>query len=427
VDARLTATAGVQSRYMGEQERLLHYMHGMGGLIAVTVLTIRGPLGADLVQGGLDYIQQRHAMLRVHIRYRRRSFRRQPPFVVVEPELDLAGTTAIPLTELTGDWEELVRTELRTPMPRGLNPRMRAVLVRPGADGVSRLILTTDHAIADAQASCLAVRDLMAFFADPSLPASPPSGLGPALETIYPKKPDSGTKAYEPAIRLPHPRRPKGQRDTLYEWRQFSVAETDAIRATARAHRTTMHGAMTAAVLQAVNQQYGLVEMTCASTMEFRRLSRPPLPADTFGCFVDVVRTRHALGGPFWALAQEVAFKLIATIAKDQKTSSLLALPSFEVYRHELMPTLRSGLRIDGVGVTSAGDTGLRRHYGRFELVDIIMLVSVHVVGPGVFAVGLEREGELSLGLCYASKTLAPEEVAELIDRSAAILRNLPA
>jgi hypothetical protein len=49
------------------------------------------------------------------------------------------------------------------------------------------------------------------------------------------------------------------------------------------------------------------------------------------------------------------------------------------------------------------------------------------VVGPGVFAVGLEREGELSLGLCYASKTLAPEEVAELIDRSAAILRNLPA
>jgi hypothetical protein len=47
-------------------------------------------------------------------------------------------------------------------------------------------------------------------------------------------------------------------------------------------------------------------------------------------------------------------------------------------------------------------------------------------VGPGIFAVGLEREGRLELGLCYATHTVSPEEIEDIAGRAAATLRNLP-
>jgi hypothetical protein len=419
----------VARRRLGEQERLLHYMHRYGALISVTVLHIRGPLTADLVRAGLANLQRRHPMLRAHLRHARWGWRRRLPFLVSEQELVSEGTGPIRLIETDQDWRDVTQYELATYIRSGPQPRMRATLTRRDAQGVRRLILTIDHGIADAQATAIAVRDLMAYFADPVAAMTvPPSsaGLPPALEEAY-RKPVGRKRPYQPAIRLPFTKRPEARIGTAAIRQRFTLGETDAIRTAARAHGTTMHGVTSAAVLAAVHERYGLSEVTALSTIEHRRLCTPPLPAATFGCYIDILRTRHALTVPFWDLASDIAFTLVRTLARNQEQASILQLPGWPVYRHETVPAARSQARLDAVAITYAGEIGVRRDYGAFTLEDMDMMVSLHALGPGIFTVGLEREGQLELGLSYATHTLSAEEVGDIADRAAARLRNLPA
>jgi hypothetical protein len=412
-------------RLMGEQERLLHYLHHFGGLIAVTVLHIRGPLTADLARRGLAWLQRRHPILGAHVRHRRLGLRRRLPFVVIEPELVMEGTLPIPLAADSGGWREAVRREGTRPLPRhGRHPRARALLCAPGADGISRLILTLDHAIADAPAAAMAVRDLMAFFADPRLDA-PPRGLPPPLESRY-AKPGDANGPYVPAIRLPWRRVRGARRTTEAEWRRLTAAETTAIRNAARAHGTSVHATMTAAFLTGLGERYGLAAVTVLSTVEFRRLATPPLPRDTFGCYIDILRTRHALDRPFWPLATDVGFRLVGTLAREQAQRSILTLPGWPVYRHEGLPMALGGQRLDALAITSAGELAFGRSYGAFTLEDVTLLVSMHTLGPSLFGVGYEWDGALTVGACYAAHTIAAADVAAIVDRTVAILRDLP-
>lgn len=428
MDALVDAGPGVRSRELGPQEQYLSELHGYGGLIAVNTMHIRGPLTAALVRRGLDWLQRRHPMLRAHIRYGAPRLRKELPFLVRRRSFHLDGTTEIPLSVLPAgtDWRRLMQKELKTPLGRGRNPRMRAILIEPGPDGVGHFVTTTDHTIADAPAGMMLSRQLLEFFADPDQEIPLAAGLPPALETNLPPKPGSPSRPYEAAIRLPHKVNWRAPRETHGVVRTFSAAETAAIGDATRRNRSTIHGTVSAALLEAIHRQYGLAEMTSLSTIELRRMCRPPLPADTFGCYIDILRTRHALGGPFWELARDVAYKLITTVAKEQANASILKPLSWGVYRAEWRGLTRSGFRLDGMGMTSAGKVDLIRKAGDFEVVDTDMLMSMHVLGPGFFAVNFESEGCLSLALMYASHVLDAAEAGALADAAAARLRNLP-
>ncbi len=43
-------TRVAETRKLGEQERLLNYLHAYGGLIAISVMHVRGRLNPDLVR-----------------------------------------------------------------------------------------------------------------------------------------------------------------------------------------------------------------------------------------------------------------------------------------------------------------------------------------------------------------------------------------
>ena len=202
---------GQQRPQGGEQERLFHYLHGYGGLIPVQVLHLRGRLDPDLVRQGLAYLQRQHPILRAHIRYGEVVFRDKAPFAYRQPYLDTAGTTEIPLRVVTDPvpeaWQRELDAELTKPIGKGKHPRMRATLVRtdPDAEHV-HLFFAADHVCADAQAQNMGSRHFLEFLADPAkaqarVPVHPE--LPPALEFGMPKRSDSGTKGYEPALRLP--------------------------------------------------------------------------------------------------------------------------------------------------------------------------------------------------------------------------------
>ena len=410
------------SRELGEQERLLHYLHGYGGLIATSVMHVRGRLDPVLLQEALDWLQTQHPILRAHITYGRLVFRNLPPFVYRQPSFVTEGTTAIPLRIVDDPdpeaWRQVLAKELRTPIKRGLHPRLRITLVRHG-DGadLSHIVVCADHATLDAQSGNMLSRQLLEYLADPvaARQRTPVHAtLPPPLEQGLPSKPDSGTRGYEPAIRLPKLPLPAPKMETRILSRRIGANEAAELKAAIKANRTTLHGLITASFLLAMRQRYGLDAMSVLTTIDLRRLMKPALHAETYGCYIDIMRTTNPIGDDLWKTAREVSFRLITTLAKDQESASILKLFDWEVYRREIRGMATQHRRIDGLAVTTAGESGLRRSYGAYELEDVSMAVSLDMFGPSLFVIASERDGGIDLSIGYSASAISEEEVAAL-------------
>lgn len=415
-----------ESRKLGEQERLLHYMHPYGGLMPLQVLHIRGPLEGDMVSRALDWLQRQHPMLRAHVGYHELVFRKLPPFVYRQPYFETEGTTRVPLRISDEPWQDVLTKEMGTPMRSTSSPRLRVTLVRDQADPqLNHLILCGDHATMDAHVAHLISRQLLEYFADPAamerkVPVN--DHLPPTLEDGFPKRPDSGTKGYLPAVRLPRRPVPGAKRETRVIARRLDTAATDALKAAAKANRTTLHGAIGGAFLLAMHLHYGIDEMTCVSSVDMRRLCKPPLPPETYGCYIDVLRTRHDLGPDLWAIARDVSFKLVAALAKDHEAASLLKLPGWEVYAKETWPAITHNRRIDGLGITTAGESGLGYHFGNHTLEGVTMAVGIDFIGPSILVLGAERQGALDVTVSYAASAISEADATALADLAVAAL-----
>lgn len=423
----------VETRRVGEQERIFHYLHMAGGLIASFAVQVDGRLDPGLLRRAFDWLQRQHPILRSHIRYEGVAWRSVPPFVYPIPFFDTRGTTEIPIRVVTDPdpdaWHAVLASENKTPIPVGkgkTHPRIRVVLVRTREDAESSvLVLTLDHCIADAQAGLLLNDQLFRYLADPAKMEAEPipqPGLPPSLESGLPKKPDSGTRPYIPAIRFPLTEVPNPERASRSVERRIGANVGQTIRDAVRAHRTTMHGAIGAAFLAATRDKFGMSEMTVLSTVELRRMMKPPLPITAFGCYIDILRTHHELRPDFWAMAADLSFKLISALARDQESASVMKLAGWDVYRAETIPTIKHRRRIDGIAITTAGESGFKGDYGPFRIGRTSESVSIDMFGPSLFVVTTEQDGAIDLFVGYAADSLSAEDAADLTDRAVAAL-----
>jgi hypothetical protein len=421
---RSTVEGGIltSSRELGEQELLLNYLHQVGGLIVLSVLHIRGRLDRDQLRDALDWLQAQQPILQAHVRYGRIAFRSLPPFVYSHPSFVTQGTARIPLAVVDDPnpqaWRQVMARELRTPLKRRLNPRLRFTIVRSSSDPeLSHVVLCADHAIIDAHSANLLSRQLLEYLANPAEArrrAATSLGLPPPLETLLPVKTDSGARGYEPAIRLPkRPNRHARLETRVLSWR-LGPDEAGRLKSGIKTNRTTLHGAITAAFLLAIRQRYGLEIMSVLTTVDLRRMIKPALPDETCGCYIDIVRTTNPIGTDFWKTAGEVSFRLIRTLAKDHGPASILKLFDWEVYRKEIAGMATRHRRIDGLAVTTAGESGLSKRYGAYELEDVTMAVSLDLFGPSLFVIGIERDDGIDLSIGYSASAISDEEVTGL-------------
>jgi hypothetical protein len=419
-----------ETRPLGEQERLLNYLHVLGSLITTLVLHVRGRVDPDLVREALAWLQVQHPILRAHIRSRELVFRKLPPFVYLQPWFVLDGTPEIPLKVVDDPnpeaWRRVLSKELRSPIWSQRKPRVRLTIVRQSADSdLHHIVIAADHATIDAQSANMLGRQLLEFLADPAAARRQPpveDTLPPPLESGQPKKPDSGKRGYEAAIRLPRRPVPRPRYETLIVSHHIGANATAELKATIRANRTTLHGAVTAAFLVSMRERYAIDEMSVLTTIDMRRLMKPPLPAETYGCYIDILRTRQSITGDFWATAREASFKLINTLAKDQGPASILTLPPWAFYRKELLGLITRNIRIDGLAVTTAGESGLDRNYGPYALDDVTMAVSLDIFGPSLFVIASERAGGIDLSIGYTAHAMSDEETKALTDRAIELL-----
>jgi hypothetical protein len=78
--------------------------------------------------------------------------------------------------------------------------------------------------------------------------------------------------------------------------------------------------------------------------------------------------------------------------------------------------------RIDGIAITTAGQTDFRTQYGPFTLEGMSESVSIDMFGPSLFIVTTEPEGAIDLHVGYAADALSLEDVNDITDRAVAAL-----
>lgn len=413
------------SRPLGEQERIFNYLHDFGALIPVQVLHVRGPLDATKLRAALDQVQSGHPLLQSHVVRGEFVFRSRPPFLYRQPHFNRSGTTEIPLriVDATDDlaWQATMEEEFSLPLGRGLVPRLRCTWVRPrSADGLHRILLTADHAVADATATNLISQEILLALAG-MLGPKDQSPLPAPLEAQLVKSSDPGAR-YEPACRFTTSP-DLGARGTTRICRAtIASADVRQMREATNSNGTTVNGLVTAAFLLALKERTRQPRLSVLSAVDMRRLSKPPVPTDIYGCFIDIVRTQHEMKEGIWALARDVSFGLLRTLARRQEQASILSLPGWEVYHSEFVPILKYGRRIDALAVSSIGESHLQRAYGEFTLEEVTMGVSLATLGPSLFVITCEWMGSLQLHVAYYDKAMSPTAVSQIVGRVLALL-----
>ncbi len=424
----------IGQRALGEQERLLNNIHRFGGLSGVQVMHLEGPLSLQTVRAGLGWLQRRHPLLRAHLKILGPGIAPGMPWFYLRRTFKLDGTKPIPLKLIQNaspdDWHVELQNQLKAPISGRLMPQARAVLIQIKDQPEQNIfMMTTNHAIADAQAANMLTRQLLDFFGAPDqsairkIPANiNVSDLPPAMEERLPQKPENKATPYQPAIRLPTPFTFPWQRQTRVLKAKLDVEQTEKLNRILAQKKTSMHGLLSASALKFLGRQNNMDELTLLSNVEFRRMCEPELPDETFGCYIDIVRTRHKLDLPLWELAARIKFKLISTLARNQGGASLLKMPSWDFYRTEGLAAIKSGMRLDSITITSADAANISSNYGAVRLNDLTLCVSLGTVGANYFLISMEREGALKLNLCYMYPGVSDVEARALLDT---ILKDL--
>ena len=275
----------------------LHSLHGTDTSGSEQfVLRLSGELDEEALQSAWMSLLERHPVLKSSFVARDDSVWQCPGSGAMAPlrRLDLAGDSA--------RLEALAEAELARPFDLAAGGLLRAVLCR--LDGTEhRLVVTAHHIVADGLSVPVLGRDLAAFYAADCL--GEPAGLPPASDYLQlgsDPRWQRGSDAREQldwwctqlADLPPDPldalvRPPAGPRVSRRQGFSFSAAQTDGLRALARATGTTPFMVLLAVFRSLLVRLTGQSDVLIGTPMTLR--DTPEL-RDMVGCLVNPVVLR---------------------------------------------------------------------------------------------------------------------------------------
>jgi Condensation domain len=308
------------SRPLSAVERWYWVSDQYSPLNVISRVQIHGALSVDALRRGLDALQARHPLLRTAIHH---EGGREPRWVPT--------TRAIPLrrVERTDEehWlREINQVELVERVEPALGPLIRVTLLA-GRDGVHDLLIVVPHIIADGT-TVLSLAQQLLTLALESDAALPPLRTRPPTEELRPA-PFTGSEgqarlaeqnerdqqilaAHRPGRVEASAMVPLERRRTQLRHRELGAEQLDVVARLAKAHGTTVHGAVTAALVLAAARDAGRSAGSFAigSPIDFRGELSPPVQPDEVGTYVATVPSIVDIGLPFWDLARAITSDL---------------------------------------------------------------------------------------------------------------------
>lgn len=384
-------------------ERGLWRMDRGAPLNFTTVARITGPLTEAAVRAALPALRARHPHLRSRIVDGRAGGGA------------LTDDAVAPLTLRVVEGEEVaalaeLEREINEPVVSDPGPLARFTLVT-GAPGESHLLVTLHHVVGDGMSGAFLVRDLVDAAsralggAVPTLPLLGDPGpleerLPDAVRGMRGLRCLARFAANEAWTTLRHGRPVRPRRDaeafahsrrTRVISRLLDAATTDALSARARTERTTVHGALSAAIVLGVLADVAPGKrgsVAFGSPVNVRARLDPPVGEES-GFYVSMVAFRSAAdpATPFWDVARAVRRSIERDLARDAGLSLLHAVPAFFALigvarlaprtlaeRWERLAPATSGL-------TNLGRLGIETRFGPLSIEDCFFAACPSALG----------------------------------------------
>ncbi|OON32371.1 MULTISPECIES: hypothetical protein [unclassified Micromonospora] len=404
-------------RALSPLERWYWIADQVSPLNVIARVRVRGHLPPELLRAALDDLQARHPLLRVAIATRPDG--RRPRFVPTDRPIPLrraapgsdgaadAGLPAAPgvptdpaaAADPDAGWlREVNERELADRVDWRAGPLCRAVVLTTGAapGDAHDLILTLPHCVADGTTALSLLRqwiehaDRLAAQGPPGPDGRTPVSAEPALppaERMFPRRYRGVTGALRLggqllrdlyAVRRHRPTRvtpsrfvPFTERRSRLLHRTLTAEQVAALARACRRERTTVHGALAAAMVLAVAAETpppAPGHVAIGSPVDFRAALTPPVPERAVGAYVATV-------------------------------------PSFVPYR--------PGVSLWQVARSISGDlAGRRRRGSHFAMVDLVRLsCPPSVAASGRFVELTERTGPVNLCLSNLGRYDFPDRI----------------
>jgi hypothetical protein len=385
--------AGDAARPLSPAEATLWRLDRASPVGFTTIARVTGRLDEAALRAGLAAAQARHPLLRVRIEA-----------VGIGGARFVPGAGEIPLRCEDGPadgWAAVAEREVNTSVPWARAPLARAVWLRHGPED-GTLLVTLHHSVGDGKSGVFVVRDVLAGAVGLPLGEARPFH-GPVEARIALR----GARLWWVAARtlgrelwrmarhgrprplvLDTPGPPSGRR---YRVRGLGLDPDATARLTerARAEGTTVHGALSAALLQAVaTVQGGPATMGCGSAVDIRRHVVPPLADEVlFAVSAANVTVRVSPDGDLWALARAIRADLLADVerggplALHHAIHVVLRLADRGRLDPDRFAALAHRANISTTGVTNLGRLDVPERYGP------LTARTMHfVVGPSALA-----------------------------------------
>jgi len=417
-------------------ERWMWMFHQASPLNVVMPARLIGDVDPDRLRSALADVCRRHPHLHARI-----DDQRAPRFIALpvhdpEPRLEVA-----PWRE--DAWRETVVDGVNHDFDWRRGPLLYAHLLR--GDETSDLIVCFNHTVVDGHAAAVVVEELLLRYGGATESVEPgPDDLDPPVRRLF----SSRWRAWSTAMRMMRQQRhmtplPLDGQAALAARRThlidawLSEEETEALVAAARAHETTAHGAILAAMLMAGADEIrtagaapdGAIELGCGSPIDLRR--HCGLDHQLVGNFVSGAGSVHAVSPDtsFWTLAAEAQASLRAAIDSGEAS----ALTRFQHDAARLLGAERAAKMIvagekkgrAAVLVTNLGRVGAAGRYGDVELQRLGMMVSANTVSGALLLGVATAAGRMWLGFTYCEPLIAHERAERMVAATVELLRNV--
>jgi NRPS condensation-like uncharacterized protein len=224
---------------------------------------------------------------------------------------------------------------------------------------------------------------------------------------------------------------PLGQRRTVFLERSLEKPELEALRARAKEQRTTVTGALLAAMVAAIAEDHGKARAVvgCSTPVGLRHL----LPPGFDGCLgylswgIGIYATVRD-GSAYWDLARDLRSDLerqlgakaaeVGLAMTEARADKVVAMGgrALAEQHDKHFPTATA---ISNIGVVEAPE-----RYGAFEWVDLRFGANADSGGPNIGASATTFRGRLNLNFVYPEVLLAAPRAERIADRTVALLQE---
>jgi len=361
----------IHKRKLITGERIM-YVDGNTPVNCVFAAAIKGTIDWGNLQQALAKIQNRHPLLRVTLEEDEQGV----PFFIYH---DALHPVPVRVTERKSDedWQQVYQEEWAKPFDMDNGPLIRVVWIR-GTEA-SELVLVCPHCICDGVSFVALMRELLLLLDQPEVVLTPYSSFKDIREYVPLRLLSSKWLRWKGVLmsrvarwllpdKMPAP--VQGQ-NYLLHWRMDTAATTSLTWACKKA-KTSVHGALCVAFLQAWRERKGKKARNRGiCPVDIRRLV-PEIQEDHMFAFAPIVELRaDKKANGFWAQACLIKKKLMDKIQRMNGPKALLMAECFHSSVQKVVRMLRNKPGSHDFTFSNMGQLAIPDTYQSFEVAAI--------------------------------------------------------